>query len=357
MKTKTLFLALAAVVSLGLAACSDDDNPTPVSAITLDQTELSLEIGGTAQLTATIAPAEAVATVEWSSSDDGVATVNTDGLVTAVAPGEATITAKAGEKTATCAVTVKAPLPAPVIGDFYYSDGTWSTVIEPTKTCIGIVFWVGDPTATDAALRREHPDCNHGLVIALDEENPVAWMENYETYGSTASAWIKEHVTDYEAPESGNALNTPYQTIIGYNNTKALEAFNAASENAAWPVNVIEKLVAYRSTLPAPKSSSDWYVPSPKELSLAYAGELEGSIYVKKPGTAVLDIIVPKITEAGGATPGEFFTWTSTEPDESVSSMAWEMAYSHILYKQTWPLAQSFKNSSEYGACRFVLAF
>ena len=47
-------------------------------------------------------------TVIWESSDTAVATVK-DGIVTAVAAGNATITAKAGEKTATCAVTVTNP--------------------------------------------------------------------------------------------------------------------------------------------------------------------------------------------------------------------------------------------------------
>ena len=80
--------------------------------VTLDLSSMELAVGGTARLTATVKPDEAtVKTVQWSSSDDSVATVAADGTVTAVREGTATITAKCGEKSADCAVTVKAAAP------------------------------------------------------------------------------------------------------------------------------------------------------------------------------------------------------------------------------------------------------
>ena len=86
-----------------------------VTSVKLDKTELALTVGDAAvQLTATVVPENATdADVDWSSSDLSVATVDGSGLVTAVAEGTATITAKAGDKTATCKVTVKAAAPAP----------------------------------------------------------------------------------------------------------------------------------------------------------------------------------------------------------------------------------------------------
>ena len=89
-----------------------------VSGITLDKTELALIVGDAAvQLKATVAPDNATdKTVTWSIDKPAVATVDKDGKVTAVAAGEATITAKAGDKTATCKVTVKAPAPASTPG-------------------------------------------------------------------------------------------------------------------------------------------------------------------------------------------------------------------------------------------------
>ena len=78
----------------------------PVTTVTLDKTTLELVEGDEATLSATVKPDDATdKTVTWSTSNAAVATV-ADGKVVAVAPGSATITAKAGEKSATCAVTV-----------------------------------------------------------------------------------------------------------------------------------------------------------------------------------------------------------------------------------------------------------
>lgn len=83
-----------------------------VSAVELNKTELALDIQEVEQLIATVSPDNATdPSVTWTSSDEAVATVS-DGFVTAVAAGTATITAKAGEKSATCAITVAAaPVP------------------------------------------------------------------------------------------------------------------------------------------------------------------------------------------------------------------------------------------------------
>ncbi len=77
--------------------------------ITLDKTSLSLVVGETAQLTATVKPDDATdKNVAWASSDESVAKVS-NGKVTAVKSGKATITAKCGDKIAECAVTVTVP--------------------------------------------------------------------------------------------------------------------------------------------------------------------------------------------------------------------------------------------------------
>ena len=77
-----------------------------VTSVTLDKTNLELEVNGTYTLTATVAPNNATdKTVTWTSSDATIAKVE-NGKVTALKDGTATITAKAGDKTATCSVTV-----------------------------------------------------------------------------------------------------------------------------------------------------------------------------------------------------------------------------------------------------------
>lgn len=79
-----------------------------VTGITLDKPTMEMGVGNTGQLTATLAPDDATdKTVTWSSDKPAIASVDATGKVTAVAVGTATITAKAGDKTATCTVTVK----------------------------------------------------------------------------------------------------------------------------------------------------------------------------------------------------------------------------------------------------------
>ena len=83
-----------------------------VTGVSLDSEELSLTVGGTAALNATVSPDNATnKTVTWSTSNPSVATVDANGLVTAVAPGEATITATAGGVSAACEVTVNPYIP------------------------------------------------------------------------------------------------------------------------------------------------------------------------------------------------------------------------------------------------------
>ena len=95
---------------------SDDGVPTSwttqkivlVTEVKLAKTELTLVIGeADVTLTATVKPENATdPTVTWTSSNPAVATVDETGKVHAVAAGEATITAQAGDKSATCKVTV-----------------------------------------------------------------------------------------------------------------------------------------------------------------------------------------------------------------------------------------------------------
>ena len=80
------------------------------TSVELNQTSAGLNEGETLQLTATVMPEDATdKSVIWATSDATVATVDQNGLVTAVAPGTATITASTvdgSELTASCEVTV-----------------------------------------------------------------------------------------------------------------------------------------------------------------------------------------------------------------------------------------------------------
>ena len=78
----------------------------PVTGIFLDKNELSIAVGETSTLKATVTPSNATdKSISWSSSDAGIVNVD-DGIVTAFRIGTTTITATAGDKTAKCVVTV-----------------------------------------------------------------------------------------------------------------------------------------------------------------------------------------------------------------------------------------------------------
>ncbi len=337
------------------ASASCEVTVVPPTTISLSQNEMTLKTGETAQLTATAENADSHP-VEWTSSDETVATVDATGLISALANGNATITAECNGATAVCEVTVEAPLPAPNIGDYFYSDGTWSAEIDESKSIIGVVFWTGDPTAEDAKLRADHPECTHGLVIGLDEAQ-LAWQPAYESISYTVSEWVEANTTGLALPRSGDGNDDPLQNIIGYNNTKAIEAFNKADENSNYRVSPIEWTVAYRSEVPAPLSTSDWYLPSPKELSLLCAGEMEGTIYIKKPIMTNAKLINSKFSAIGQIEMDGFTYWSSTETYSATIALLNETAWNYYFAELNRPLSYSMKAWDEYARVRCILAF
>ena len=109
--------------------------PVLASAVTLDATEKEVYPGDEFTLTATVSPDDVTdPTVTWTSSDEAVATVDATGKVTAVAPGEATVTAACGEAKATCAVTVKPVLAESVTLDRTEISATEGTTVQLTAT-------------------------------------------------------------------------------------------------------------------------------------------------------------------------------------------------------------------------------
>lgn len=105
------------------------------------------------------------------------------------------------------------------------------------------------------------------------------WQRHAADYGKTVSDWAAEddeaskYIPPYQGPY-GDYLNS----IMGYNNTKVLELFNADPANSAWPINIVKVIEDWRKECPLPANTSGWYLPSAKELSLLCSGKYDSNI-------------------------------------------------------------------------------
>lgn len=144
----------------------------PSEGITLSKTELNLKKGEWEQLTATITPEDATDKLEWSSSNDAVAPVSSEGRVSAVGGGEAVITARAGSMSATCKVTVAVPVTGisvnPESATLYVGGEsmTLQATVLPEDADNKEVVWTSDNTAVATVDA-------HGVVSPIAEGTAV----------------------------------------------------------------------------------------------------------------------------------------------------------------------------------------
>ena len=119
-----------------------NDKVVSVTGVSLNESSITLDVGGSKTLAATVVPDNATnKKVRWTSDNETVATVSEDGVVTAVAGGTAVITATThdGLFTATCTVTVNAPDAPPSITTDTLPDGKVGAAYSHTLTATGTV--------------------------------------------------------------------------------------------------------------------------------------------------------------------------------------------------------------------------
>lgn len=194
-----LLLLLAASCKSGDPSGPDNGgggggNPPPpaVGSVTLDQTQLSLSPGASTQLTATVRATTGVVltdrAVSWTSSPSSVASVNSQGRVTAVAPGSATITATSEGKTAQAVVTVAPEAVASVeltVPASTLEVGATTTIAAVVKSASGAVL--SDRAVTWSSSSAETATVANGVVtgVAPGEATITATSE-----GKSASTTI-----------------------------------------------------------------------------------------------------------------------------------------------------------------------
>ncbi len=208
-------------------------------AVSLDKTTLSLQTGGTAKLTATVTPTTtADKTVTWKSSDEDVIAVDTNGNVTAVGKGSATITATSNvdtTKSATCSVTVTE---ATIAVTGVTLDRTILTMtVGGEDTLVPTV--VPDQATTKAVTW----DSSNSGIVTVDQNGKIKAI-------AAGSATIKVTTTDgaktatcVVTVESGNvavaevSLNTASHAMtVGetFALTATISPDNATNKNVTW---------------------------------------------------------------------------------------------------------------------------
>ena len=231
--------------------------PIGVNSISLNKSSVTLRVGGTTTITATVSPSDATnATVTWSTSDSTVATVSSSGKVTAKKVGSVTITARAGGKSATCTITVE-PTPPTVSASnsvsISYSGpkliGTDENLPEKTDIDVTIVdgSWSdGTPYAGG------HDD----IVLTM---NPDMWGQQAEegTYIISGSVEFYEGQTpkdnagnDHTTHYTGGTVNASSSITLNVREPIYINGYLTSGSDDGDDITVMRRyLVDYMSTV------------------------------------------------------------------------------------------------------------
>ena len=229
-----LFLALS--VLLPFSCQKEIPQPVDVKAVYLNATSMELTEGESATLVATVSPNDAEnKTVIWSSSNLSIASVS-DGKVTALKAGKATITVKTddGGKSATCEVTVNAKV-YPVTR--VTLDKTSATLTEGDE--LTLTATVNPDNATNKNITWSSSDNSvasviDGKVTALKAGNATITVKT-EDGGKTATCEVTVNAKVY--PVTGVTLDKTSATLTQGDKltlTATVNPDNATNKNVTW---------------------------------------------------------------------------------------------------------------------------
>ena len=215
------------------ATCAVTVIPTPAESVTLSQTTASLKVNQTVALTATVMPEDATdKTVTWTSSNEAVATVDANGKVTAMALGEAVITAKCGDVSATCAVTVVAT----PVESVTLNQTTASLRVGQTVT---LTATVQPEDATDKTVTWSS---SNEAVATVDAEGKV-------TAKALGKAVITASCGDASATCAVTVVATPVESVTLNQTTASLRVGQTVTLTATvQPEDATDKTVTWSSS-------------------------------------------------------------------------------------------------------------
>ena len=219
-------------------------------------------------------------------------------------------------------------------GDYYMQDGSilpGDEDVKPfrdelRKSCLGVVFWVGEiegmhwtrtgDKAGDRLLMRDHPECVHGMVVAMRDASSqeVKWAT-----GKGATEGIYEWAESFKDFTSGEQADweeiQKSDLSFGYCSSRLMALYGSRNSDTTFPV--YDAIATYATARPAPTGSSGWFLPGKNELATLcfgvptnFAGDYKQLNMLKK-------TINPQIDKAvGDKLTGAY--WSSKEFKEIV---------------------------------------
>ena len=317
-----LLLALAAVALCFTACKKDNPEPTPVAVtgISLDKTMVGLEIGESATVQAVITPSNATnKAVEWSVANTSVATV-ANGVVTAVAAGETTLTATTADGGFTATIPVKVVTEKVALTGISFAgflSGGNPTLKEGKFGYTFVMFTPENATNKNLTFTCDKPE-----LVSIQED--ASYLDNgFMAYTITA---IKAGEVEFTAvSEDGGFTLTKTMTILPI--VKVTE-IKIGPENATIEVGETKQFAAAISPSDADNKEVEW---SSSDTSVAtvdanglVTGVAKGEATITAiakdgsgvKGSATITVIVPPTSVTfDGKTDIEIYTWWGKEVD------------------------------------------
>jgi len=226
MKNLKLLFAVAIMAAL-FTNCKHE-----VSSVELNKTVFVMETNEQSFLTATVLPEKADQSVLWRSSDVNVVSVDKNGKLTAVKLGDATITAEAGDKSATCKVYVSTK-----IGGVFWAASNVDAFgkFAPTKESAGMFYQWNRPTAWNATgdvteWNGTTPSGNTWVVA--NDPCPDGWR--VPTYDELRSLLIAGSKWTTKGRNFGTAPNQIFLPAPGYREKIDGKLKNKDTEGYYW---------------------------------------------------------------------------------------------------------------------------